>query len=194
MRCTAPCTCVTSAPSRQREGAVLRAVMLITVGSAAALVLAASSAGGAGAASACAPAQLHAKMAVIRGSAGAGNIEYRVLLRNVSKVTCTVSGRPGLRLRGAAGRNLPTHVSAALPGSLGVIVTLAPGKSAAATLRFSPDVPGPGESTTGLCEKTAHSVRVTLASPGSRSLVGAIIPPTPVCEHGSMTETNLSHV
>jgi hypothetical protein len=168
--------------------------MLISLGSAAAIVLAASSAGVAGAASACTPAELHAKMAVIRGSAGAGNIEYRVLLRNISKVTCMVSGRPGLRLRSAAGRNLPTHVTAAFPGSLAVLVTLAPGKSAAATLRFSPDVPGPGESTTGPCEKTAHTVRVTLASPGSGSLIGRLTPRTAVCEHGSMTETNLSHV
>ena len=75
-----------------------------------------------------------------------------------------------------------------------MLVTLAPGRSAAATLRFSPDVPGPGESTSGPCEQTAHTVRVTLASPGHGSLSGPISPPTAVCEHGSMTETNLSRV
>jgi len=37
-------------------------------------------------------------------------------------------------------------------------------------------------------------VRITLASPGSGSLIGPITPPTAVCEHGAMTETNLSHV
>jgi Protein of unknown function (DUF4232) len=173
---------------------VSRRLIPIALGGAAALALAAGSGAVASASSACTPAQLRAKMTVIRGSAGAGNIEYRVLLRNASTATCTVSGRVGLRLRGAHGQNLPTHVTAAFPGSLGVLVTLAPGRSAAATLRFSPDVPGPGDSTTGPCEKTAHAVRVTLASPGSGSLVGPISPPTPVCERGRMSETNLSRV
>jgi hypothetical protein len=173
---------------------VLRALAPIGLGCAVAAALAAGSGGVASASSACTPGQLHAKMAVIRGSAGAGNIEYRILLRNASRVTCTVSGRVGLRLRGAHGQSLPTHVTAVPPGSLGVLVTLAPGRSAAATLRFSPDVPGPGESGMGPCEKTAHSVRVTLASPGRGSLIGAISPPTAVCEHGGMSETNLSRV
>jgi Protein of unknown function (DUF4232) len=133
-------------------------------------------------------------MEVIKGSAGAGNIEYRLLLRNVASVNCTVAGRPRLRLINARGHKLPTHVSAALPGSMGVLVTLAPGKSAATTLRFSPDVPGPGESTSGPCEQTGHSVQITLASPGSGLLSGPISPPTAVCEHGGMSETNLSHV
>jgi hypothetical protein len=172
----------------------MRRLIPIALGGAAALALAAGSGAVASASSACTSAQLRAKMTVIRGSAGAGNIEYRVLLRNASKATCTVSGRVGLRLRGAHGQSLPTHVTAAFPGSLGVLVTLSPGRSAAATVRFSPDVAGPGESTTGPCEKTAHSVRVSLASPGSGSLIGPISPPTPVCEHGSMSETNLSRV
>ena len=173
---------------------MLRTLTPIGLGGAVALALAASSGGVASAASACTPGQLRAKMAVIRGSAGAGNIEYRVLLRNASTATCTVSGRVGLRLRGAHGQNLPTHVTAVPPGSLGVLVTLAPGRSAAATVRFSPDVPGPGESAMGPCERTAHTVRVTLASPGSGSLIGPISPATAVCEHGGMSETNLSRV
>jgi hypothetical protein len=170
----------------------LRALTPIGLGAAVALAL--GSGAVASASSACTPAQLRAKMVVIRGSAGAGNIEYRVLLRNASTATCTVSGHVGLRLRGAQGQKLPTHVTAVPPGSLGVLVTLAPGRSAAATVRFSPDVPGPGETAIGPCEKTAHSVRVTLASPGSGSLIGPISPPTAVCEHGSMSETNLSRV
>jgi len=141
----------------------------------------------------CAPSALSARMAVVVGSAGAGNISYRLLLRNVSSAACTVSGHPGLRLRGAGARALPTRVTGIPPGAAtAVLVTLAPGQSATATLRFSPDVPGPGEQHPGQCEPTAHSVKVTLASPGSGSLPGPIKPPTPVCEHGSMTETLLS--
>jgi hypothetical protein len=148
----------------------------------------------AGASAACLPGQLSAKMMVILGSAGAGNIEYRLLLKNTSIATCTVSGHPGLKLFGLGGRPLPTHVTPVPPAAIGVLVMLAPGASAAATLRFSPDVPGPGEQTTGPCEKTAHVVKVTLASPGSGTLQAPIKPPTAVCEHGSMTETNLAHV
>ncbi len=159
-----------------------------------ALVLGAVSVSTASGPSACSPAKLSARMTVIVGSAGAGNIEYRLLLKNTSGTGCLVSGRPGLRLLGAGGQPLPTHVTPVPPGSIGVLVRLAPGASAAATLRFSPDVPGPGEQTTGPCEKTAHRVRVTLASPGGGTLTGPVSPPTAVCEHGSMTETNLSHL
>lgn len=168
-------------------------LMLISLGGVAAVSLLAGAGAFANAPSPCTAAQLHARMAVINGSAGAGNIEYRLLLRNTSTTRCSVSGRPGLRLRNRTGHSLPTHVSPALPGSLGVLVTLAAGSYAAATLRFSPDVAGPGESTSGPCEQTAHTVRVTLASPGHGSLSGPISPPTAVCEHGSMTEANLSH-
>jgi hypothetical protein len=168
---------------------------LLAAGLAGAASVAVAAAGGAdaNASSACRPAQLRAKMSVILGSAGAGNISYRLLLRNASATTCTVSGHPGLKLRDVNGHGLPTHVTGVPPGSLGVLVTLAPGSSAAAQLRFSPDVPGPGEQTTGPCERIAHTVRVTLTSPGNGSLIGPIVPPTRVCEHGSMTETNLSH-
>jgi hypothetical protein len=88
---------------------------------------------------------------------------------------------------------MPTHVVGIPPGAAtAVLVALAPGRSAAATLRFSPDVPGPGEQQVGRCEPVAHTVRVSLASPGSGSLVATIAPPTSVCESGRMTETLLS--
>ena len=78
------------------------------------------------------------------------------------------------------------------PGVTAALILLAPGHSAAATLRFSPDVPGKGEQSTGQCEPTAHRVRVTLASPGQGTLSGPILPATPVCEHGGMAESLLS--
>ena len=141
---------------------------------------------------ACAPSSLAAQMKVIRGSAGAGNIEYRLLLRNTGSAACSVSGHPALRLVGAAGAALPTHVTPIPPGVTAALIGLAPGRSASATLRFSPDVPGKGEQTTGQCEPTAHRIRVTLASPGHGTVSGPIVPATPVCEHGGMTETLLS--
>jgi len=147
-----------------------------------------------GAPGACAPASLAAQMSVIRGSAGAGNIEYRLLLRDTGKGACNVSGHPALRLLGARGAVLPTHVTPIPPGVTAALIALAPGHSASATLRFSPDVPGAGEQSTGQCEPTARRVRVTLASPGHGTLSAPILPPTPVCAHGGMTETLLSAV
>jgi hypothetical protein len=65
-------------------------------------------------------------------------------------------------------------------------VRLAPGRTATATARFSPDVPGPGEPTTGpRCEPTAYLLRVR--PNGGGTLKAPIRPPTPVCEHGGMT-------
>jgi hypothetical protein len=169
----------------------------LVIGIVAAVVagLAMGAGSGAAAPAACRPSQLHVKMAAVRGSAGAGNITYRVVLRNVSTQACVVSGHPALRLRGAGGRPLPTHMRVVPPGAgTAALIALSPGSAAAATLRFSPDVPGKGEQTTGPCEPVAHSVRVGLASPGSGSLVGPVKPPTSVCEHGTMTESLLSKV
>ena len=157
--------------------------------------LAAWTGSGAAATGACAPSALAARMMVVRGSAGAGNISYRLVLRNTSTATCEVSGHPGLRLRGAGGRALPTHVTAVAPGAgTAALIRLAPGQAAGAMLRFSPDVPGPGEQSTGRCEPVAHSVRVSLASPGSGALVGPVKPPTSVCEHGTMSEGLLTRL
>ena len=168
--------------------------LVISLAAAAVLAAIASAGAAASAASPCTSAQVSASMTVVRGSAGAGNIVYRLRLRNVSAVACVVAGRPALRLRDSYGHGLPTHVAATPPGSIGALITLAPGASAGATLRFSPDVPGKGEQTTGACEPVAHSVRVTLASPGHGSLSGPIKPATSVCEHGGMSESNLSHL
>src|SRR5580704_1145422 len=137
---------------------------IAAAGAAAAFVALATSGAAAGAPAACAPSSLAAKMTVIRGSPGAGNIEYRLLLRNTGSAACSVSGHPALRLLGARGAALPTHVTPIPPGVTAALIALAPGHSASATLRFSPDVPGIGEQSTGQCEPTAHRVRITLAS------------------------------
>jgi hypothetical protein len=65
-------------------------------------------------------------------------------------------------------------------------------RRAQATARFSPDVPGPGEPVSGRqCEPTAYKVRVTPPS-GGGTLVAPILPPTPVCEHGTVFLSTLS--
>ena len=140
----------------------------------------------------CVATQLTGSFKVIYGSAGAGNISYRLRLRNRSSRTCFVSGLPGLRLLGKRGRTLPTKVVPAFrPGLTAVRVVLRPGRAAKAEARFSPDVPGVGETATGPCEPTAYRVRVTVPPAGSK-LVAPVIPPTPVCEHGGMALSVLS--
>lgn len=155
-------------------------------GAAAVLVLAVVQGGGAGAAvSACTPAHLAASMTVIDGSAGAGHISYAVRVKNAGGTACTVSGRPGLLLLGKRKHALPTHVVADHPGTgTAALVTLTSGKVARAEARFSPDIPSSGEPASGPCERKAHFVRVSLASPGSGALMGPVRPPTPVCGHG----------
>lgn len=135
----------------------------------------------------CTAAKLTGTFAGVPGSAGAGNIVYALRLRNRSSAPCTVTGIPGLTLLDRRGRRLPTHPLPAHPGALtAVLVTLAPGKTATATARFSPDVPGPGEPVSGRrCEPVAYTL---LVRPNGGGTVRAPIrPPTPVCEHGGMT-------
>src|SRR5262245_34069889 len=141
----------------------------------------------------CVAAQLTGSFAGVPGSAGAGNIVYRLRLRNRSSRTCFVSGLAGLRLLGRTGRPLPTKVVPAFrPGLTAVHVVLRPGQTAKAEARFSPDIPGPGEpQTTGPCEPKAYRVRIA-PPPGGGTLVGPVLPPTPVCEHGGMSLKALS--
>jgi len=149
------------------------------------LVVCAGPAGGA-VAPACAARDLSGVFAVVPGSAGAGNIVYKLRLRNTATRACFVTGIPGLRLLDAHGHALPTHPVPAHPRALTAVrVVLAPGRAAAETARFSPDVPGVGEQTIGQCEPTAHRLRVT--PQGGGSLRAPIRPPTAVCEHGTMT-------
>ena len=136
--------------------------------------------------SSCTGKQLTGTFSVIKGSAGAGNIVYELVLKNVSNTQCAVTGLPQGRLLGKTGKPLPTHVRAAFPGALtAVLVRLAPGHKTYASARFSPDVPGPGEPTAGKnCEPKAWWFRVTGQGGGTTKV--KVTPATPVCEHGQL--------
>lgn len=152
----------------------------------AAVALSASTAFGDKTALSCAGAQLTGRFAVVYGSAGTGNIVYKLTLKNTSATPCTVTGLPVGRLLGKAKQKLPTHVRAAHPNQLtAILVTLAPGRSTYATARFSPDVPGVGEQTIGACEPKAYWFRV--GAPGGGTATVKMLPPTPVCEHGTLS-------
>jgi hypothetical protein len=158
----------------------------------AAAALAASSSGAA-VVPACKAAALRGDFASIYGSAGAGSISYALRLTNSSAATCFVSGLPVVQLLGKTGKLLPSHSQPAFRGAgTAVMVVLKPHASAWASARFSPDVPGKGEPVQGRqCEPTAYKARVTVP-PARGTVVAPVRPPTPVCEHGSMSLSLLS--
>jgi uncharacterized protein DUF4232 len=158
---------------------VLRIALFVSV----LAVLAAPVAGGTAVPPPCKGAQLAGTFDVIRGSAGAGNISYALVLKNVSKTTCSVTGLPLGHLLGVSGKPVPTRVRPAFPGALAaVLVRLAPGGRARATARFSPDVPGVGEGGGPQCEPVARWFRVSALGGGTTRV--PLRPRTPVCEHG----------
>jgi hypothetical protein len=126
---------------------------------------------------------LSGTFAVVPGSAGTGQIEYVLTLKNTSASRCYLSGLPKVTLLGASGSNLPTRVTAAGAASRRRVV-LEPGASAVAQARFSPDVAGQGDSQSGQCQPPAHTLQVT---PDGGGVADAPIkPPTSVCERGTL--------
>jgi Protein of unknown function (DUF4232) len=140
----------------------------------------------------CRTKQLAGAFTVEPGSAGAGHISYELVLRNRSLRTCQISGYVRMQLLDGHRRPLPTTVVHALPpGVTTVKVTLRPGQHAGTTVRFSPNVPGPGEPTRGRCEPVARFVALT--PPGQdRPILTTVTPPTSVCGHGHLGITPLS--
>ncbi len=136
----------------------------------------------------CTGAQLKGTFAVIPNSEGAGNIVYKLLLKNTSSTPCTVTGLPQGQLLGRKHNPLPTHVRAANPGALtAVLVTLLPGESTFANARFSPDVAGTGDSMSRRCQPVSYWFRVR-AQGGGITIV-PVKPPTSVCERGTLSFT-----
>lgn len=134
----------------------------------------------------CTGSMLSGTFKAIPNSEGAGNIVYRLRVRNTSHVTCFVTGIPQLQLLAQNGKKLPTKTIFDGPaGTLtAIVVPLAHGAGASLTARFSPDVPGPGEPVTKACEKTAYRLRVSPSGGGTVTV--PVLPPTPVCEHGTL--------
>jgi hypothetical protein len=138
--------------------------------------------GSAGSAAGCTGQQLTGTFALVPGSAGAGQIEYALMVKNRSHTPCSLRGVPKALLLGVSGSALPTHVTSAGGGATRVV--LQPGASAVADARFSPDVAGTGDSQSGTCQPKAHTLQVTPNGGGVTD--AAIKPPTSVCEQGSL--------
>ncbi|HKB92814.1 MAG TPA: DUF4232 domain-containing protein [Gaiellaceae bacterium] len=136
------------------------------------------------AATQCAASGLQGSFAGVQGSAGAGQITYRLTLTNTGPTPCYVMGIPQVQLLGTTGAALPTSSSAEPGQPAPQKVALQHGGTATADARFSPDVNGQGDSQTGRCQPTATVLRVT--APGGGTLDAPVQPPTPVCEMGSL--------
>jgi hypothetical protein len=138
----------------------------------------------------CTTAQLgHGAWKSVPGSSGAGHTAADISFQNTSSGPCTLTGFPGIVLRGASGNALPTHVTnfATAPTA----VTLAPGAWAHSELRFSPDIPGPGEPQDAQCEP--NPVSATVQIPGdSHTVTVTLDAPTPVCEQGAIEAKGFS--
>jgi hypothetical protein len=138
----------------------------------------------AAAAKPCTGGQLAGAFTLVPGSAGAGQIVYALTLKNTSPTACSLRGIPGGTLLGATGSVLPTHVRSGGAGAIRRVV-LQPGASAVAQARFSPTVAGQGDSQSGTCQPTAHTLQVTTTGGGVTD--AAIKPPTSVCEQGTLS-------
>jgi hypothetical protein len=138
----------------------------------------------------CLASALTGTFAAIPGSAGAGQIAYRLRLTNQGDAACFVNGFPAGDLLDQKGAQLPTNLTPDQPGTgTAVRVDLKPGDAATADVRFSPDVPGETEQTAGQCEPKAYTFRLTI---GDGTVDAPIVPPTPVCERGSLQYRNLT--
>jgi len=136
-------------------------------------------------AAACTGDAMSGSFTVIPGSGAAGQISYRLRVKNDSPLACFVSGLPNVQLLDQAGHDLLTNVSPAHPGqATAARIILQPGAFAKAEARFSPDVPGGSEQTDGPCEPKAYTLRVSFAG---APLDVPITPPTPVCERGTLS-------
>jgi hypothetical protein len=135
-------------------------------------------------ADACTGDSMSGSFSLVPGSAGAGQVVYRLRVKNESPVACFVSGFPKVQLLGAGGAELPTNETPDQPGAPpGARVVLAPNAAATADVRFSPDVPGTGDETGAQCQPKATTLRVAF---GGAPLDVPVSPPTPVCERGTL--------
>jgi hypothetical protein len=124
---------------------------------------------------ACTASDLTATFAVVDGSAGGGNIVYSLRATNASQGACTVSGFPTISFLDANGAPLPSKIND--NGDNGAVVTLQPGDTATAQVRFSPDV-------TPCDAGKATTIRIGL--PDGTTLNAAIQPTTKLCGAGSL--------
>jgi hypothetical protein len=128
---------------------------------------------------ACTASDLTGTFAVLAGSAGAGNILYTLHVTNASQDACTVSGPPAVTFLDASGAAMNQHTST--PDQKPTVISLQPGASASAQVRFSPDV-------TPCDPGTATTLRVEM--PDKSTFTAKFDPATKLCGAGSVQPSN----
>jgi hypothetical protein len=121
---------------------------------------------------------------VVPDSQGAGHVAADLAFQNTSSHPCTIAGFPGVSLLASNDHPLPTNVQK--DTSLAVTtIKVAPGAWVHAEMRYSPNVPGPGEPQSGQCEPTA--VHALALLPGDSAWTHITLGnPTTVCEKGEL--------
>ena len=126
----------------------------------------------------CRGADLSGRFAFVPGSAGAGNVLYRLSVRKTTPGACFVTGIPRLRLLARDRKPLPTQARLANRGmGTAVRVVLRKGDATSLTARFSPDVPP-------ACGVRAWKLRVWPGGGGSFTV--PVAPATRVCQRGTL--------
>jgi hypothetical protein len=126
----------------------------------------------------CRGADLAGRFAVVRGSAGAGNVVYRLTVTKTTPGVCFVTGIPRLQLLSRQRKPLPTQAMLANRGmGTAVRVVLRKGGTTSLTARFSPDVPP-------ACGVRAWKLRVRPGGGGSFTV--PVAPATRVCQRGRL--------
>lgn len=124
-----------------------------------------------------------------RVDAGAGQRSATLILRNVSEVTCQVKGYVGAQLIRPSGAKVPTTIvrdHSATPHQ----VILDPGAKAGSVVRWGAIASG-SESTSGPCEPTASTLRVT--PPDETTQLSVKWKGGPVCGNGRISVKPLVH-
>ncbi|MBS2553922.1 DUF4232 domain-containing protein [Catenulispora sp. NL8] len=120
----------------------------------------------------------------VEGSEGAGHVAADIALQNTSGHSCTISGFPGVSLLASNDHPLPTNVIKDDSVSV-TTITVAPGAWVHSEVRYSADIPGPGEPESGQCEPT--TVHALAQLPGDSAWAHITLDnPTPVCEKGEV--------
>ncbi len=120
----------------------------------------------------------------VAGSEGAGHVAADISLQNTSGHSCTISGFPGVSLLASNDHPLPTNVIKDDSVSV-TTITVAPGAWVHSEIRYSADIPGPGEPESGQCEPT--TVHALAQLPGDSAWTHITLDnPTPVCEKGEV--------
>jgi Protein of unknown function (DUF4232) len=129
---------------------------------------------------ACRTSQLHGSFA--RLDAGAGQRYVPLVLTNVAKDQCSISGYPSLQLAAVDGRGIPTEVVQIDTGSV-TRLTISPGHRASSLLHWI-GIPLNDEAQTGPCEPTP--VRAAITPPGEVQPLSVKWSFDAVCGHGQI--------